>query len=347
MKNWSALLVVGALGAASLWAAQQPASPEAEKAAKKDEMPTIRVDVTRVNFQFSVTDKKGRFVTDLGKDDFEVVDGKRPQNIMEFAAESNLPLRMGILIDTSNSVRERFRFEQEAATEFVDSIINPNADKALVISFDTQTQLASDLSGNLREISSAIARLHPGGGTALYDAIFYACRDKLGLDRPLYSFRRAIVLLSDGDDNQSIHTRDQALEMAIENQVVVYAISTNVSKGETDGDKVLKYLAEETGGMAYFPFKVEDMAQNFANIANELRHQYNISYRPEPLVLDGLFHPISVRVKGRKDLTVRVARGYIASKPEDAEAPDGKNPAPAAKRPIGVRAPKPESGTRK
>jgi Ca-activated chloride channel homolog len=346
MKNWSALLVFGALGAASFLIAQQPASPGAEKAAT-DDLPTIHVDVTRVSFQFAVTDKKGRFVTDLGKDDFEVTDTKRPQNILEFAAESNLPLRMGILIDTSNSIRERFRFEQEAATEFVDSVINPKVDRAMVMSFDTNAQFASDLVGNLREIDSAIARLHPGGGTSLYDAIFFACRDKLGLDRPLYSFRRAIVLLSDGDDNQSLHTRDQALEMAIDNHVVIYAISTNVSKVETDGDKVLKYLAEETGGQVYFPFKVEDLSQNFANIANELRSQYNISYRPEPLILDGLFHPVTVKVKGRKDLLVRVAPGYKAPKPEDAEETAGKAPAAPAKRPIGIRAPKPESGDRK
>jgi Ca-activated chloride channel family protein len=184
------------------------------------------------------------------------------------------------------------------------------------MSFDTEAQLASDLSGDLRVIDNAISRLRPGGGTSLYDAIFYACREKLGKDRPLYSFRRAIVVLSDGDDDQSHYTRDQALEMAVENQVVIYAISTNITKVESDGDKVLKYFAEETGGLAYFPFKVEDMSQDFANIANELRHQYNISYSPEPLILDGQFHPISLKVKGRKDLTVRVARGYLAPKPE-------------------------------
>ena len=312
MKNWPALIVLGALGAA-VWAAQQPASPAVEKT-KPDNMPTIRVDVTQVNLQFSVTDKKGRFVTDLGKDDFEVVEGKRPQNILQFAAESNLPLRLGILIDTSNSIRERFRFEQEAATEFINSIINPKSDKALVVSFDSEAQLASDLVGDLRVIDNSINGLHAGGGTSLYDAIYYASRDKLGQDRPLYDFRRAIVVLSDGDDNDSRYTRDQALEMAQKNEVIIYAISTNISSVESDGDKVLKYFAEETGGLAYFPFKVEDMAQNFSNIANELRHQYSISYRPEPLIADGLFHRISVRVKGRKDLVIRVKQGYYAAK---------------------------------
>ncbi len=356
MKNWFALAIFGALSAALLWAAQQPAPPQAEKA-KPEELPTFGITATQVNLLFTVTDKKGRFVTDLGKDDFEVVDNKRNQSILQFAAESNLPLRLGILIDTSNSIRERFRFEQEAATEFIDGIINPKADKAMVISFDTQTQLAADLVSNLREIDSAIARLRPGGGTSLYDAIYFACNDKLGQDRPLHSFRRALVILSDGDDNQSLHTRDQALEMAHANEVVIYTISTTgqgmegrsqISKAETEGDKVLRYFAEETGGVSYFPFKVEDMAQDFANIANELRHQYNISYRPEPLILDGLFHPISLKVKGRRDLSVRVARGYIAKKQETGgKEPEAKGQAPAVKREIGIRSPKPEAKTQK
>jgi Ca-activated chloride channel homolog len=311
MKTWPALVVLGALGAA-VWAAQQPAPKPSEPV--RDDLPTISVTATQVNLLFTVTDKKGRFVTDLGKTDFEVVDGKRPQSILQFAAESDLPLRLGILIDTSNSIRERFRFEQEAAIDFINSTINPKVDRAMVVNFDTETQLASDLVGDLNKINSAINRLHVGGGTSFYDAIVFACHEKLGQDRPLHNFRRAIVILSDGDDDQSHYTRDQALEMAIENEVAIYAVSTNFSKVETDGDKVLKYLAEETGGVAYFPFKVEDMSQDFQNIANELRHQYNISYRPEPLVLDGLFHPISVRVKGRKDLVVRVAKGYKATK---------------------------------
>ena len=122
------------------------------------------------------------------------------------------------------------------------------------------------------------------------------------------------MILSDGDDNQSQYTRDQALEMAQKADVVLYAISTNISKIESDGDKVLKYFAAETGGKAFFPFKVEDLEQSFENIANELRHQYNIAYRPEPLKTDGLFHPIELRVRNRKDLVVHVRKGYYALK---------------------------------
>jgi Ca-activated chloride channel homolog len=263
---------------------------------------------------FTVTDKRGRFVTSLTKDDFEVLEGKKPQIIQEFMAEADLPLRLAILVDTSNSVRDRFRFEQEAASEFVKSVLKTNSDKAMLVSFDTSAELVSDLIEDTDKLDRAIRGLRPGGGTALYDAIHLACRDKLQQDQPRHKFRRAIVILGDGDDNASHHSRDQALEMAQKADTVIYAISTNISKTENDGDKVLKYLTTETGGRAFFPFKVEELEQSFQDIANELRHQYNISYRPEPLVTDGLFHPIDLRVKGRKDIVIHARRGYYAPK---------------------------------
>jgi len=313
MRLWVALAATGAL-AAAVWAAQQnPPKPPAQAAAS-DEPTRIIVDVTQVNLLFTVTDKKGRFVTDLIKDDFEVTDSKKRQTIKEFSAESDLPLRLGILIDTSNSIRERFHFEQEAAIQFIDTVVHRGVDKAMVVSFDTQAELRSDLIDDPDKVDDAIRELRPGGGTALYDAIYYACRDKLAQDQPKHKFRRAIVVLSDGEDNQSHYTRDQALEMAQRAEVVIYAISTNITRTETDGDKVLKYFTYETGGVAYFPFKVEDLAQYFENIANELRHQYSVAYRPEPLLTDGLFHRVDLKVKGRKDLVVRVRDGYYAPK---------------------------------
>ena len=314
MRIWAPLAAAGVL-AVAVWAAagQDPARP-AGQVLQSDEPTRIQVDVTRVNLLFTVTDKKGRFITDLTKDDFEVVEGKRRQTIADFAAESDLPLRLGILIDTSNSIRERFKFEQEAASQFIDSVMRTNLDKALVVSFDTSTELVSDLVSDTDKLTASIRDLHPGGGTALYDAIYFACRDKLSQDQPRHKFRRAIIIVSDGDDNQSRYTRDQALEMAQKADVVMYAISTNITRVESDGDKVLRYLAQETGGRAFFPFKVEDLDQSFENIANELRHQYNISYRPEPLKTDGLFHVIDVRVPQRKNILVNVRRGYYAPK---------------------------------
>jgi VWFA-related protein len=318
MNRRAFLGATSAFGLAALTRAQQTTAPSKlpvqQQPARPDEATIITVDVTRVNLLYTVTDRKGRFVTDLTKDDFEVIESKKPQAIQEFTAESDLPLRLGILIDTSNSIRDRFKFEQEAAISFINNVIRSNQDKGLVVSFDTRAELVADLQGDTEKLISGVRSLRPGGGTALYDAIFFACRDKLSQDQPKHKYRRAIIIVSDGDDNQSNYTRDQALEMAQKADVVLYAISTNRSKIEQDGDKVLKYYAAETGGRAFFPFQVEDMEQSFENIANELRHQYNISYRPEPLKTDGLFHTVDLRVKGRKDLVVHVRKGYYAPK---------------------------------
>jgi len=318
MKLWVLLAAAIGVSGLALWAAQQPQTPPpappSAPTERADEPARITVDVTRVQMLFTVQDKHGRFVTDLGRDDFEVFENRRPQRIQEFTAESDLPLRLAILIDTSNSIRERFRFEQDAAVEFLKSVMKSRADKAMIVSFDTKPELVTDLIDNPDRLEDGIRRLRAGGGTALYDAIYYACRDKLAMDQPRHKFRRAMVVVSDGDDNQSDFTRDQALEMAQKADVVVYAISTNISRAETDGDKVLRYLTQETGGQAFFPFKVEDLSQSFENIANQLTHQYNLLYRPEPLVTDGLWHTVQLRVRGRKDLQVRCRTGYYAMK---------------------------------
>jgi len=305
-----------ALLSMSLALNSQPKNAKADKTAPPDSQDKNRItlDVSRVNMLFTVSDKKGRFITDLTKDDFDVFESKKSQNIIEFSAESDLPLRLAILIDTSNSIRERFRFQQEAAIAFIDGTVRPRQDKALVVSFDTAAELVTDLTDDVPALEKAIQGLRPGGGTSMYDAIFFACRDKLMQDQPLYKFRRAMVILSDGEDNQSRYTRDQALEMAQKADVTIYTISTNITRIETEGDKVLRYFAAETGGQVFFPFKATDLNQSFENIANELRHQYNIFYRPEPLRTDGLYHPVDIRVKGHKDMIVRARKGYYAPK---------------------------------
>src|SRR5437868_471196 len=314
------------LFAVSLWAqtpakdsgAKQPApakpAPRAQaaKPVTPDESAPITLDVTRVNMLFTVSDKKGRFVTDLKKDDFEIIESKKKQMIQEFTAETDLPLRLAILVDTSNSIRERFKFIQEAANDFITAVVRSGQDKAVVVSFDTTAELVADLTDDVALLSKAVRNLRPGGGTALYDAIYFACRDKLMQDQPRDKFRRALVLLSDGEDNQSRWTREQALEMAQKADVVIYAISTNISSIETPGDKVLRRLSGETGGQAFFPFKAQDLSQSFENIANELRHQYNVLYRPDPIKTDGLYHTVDIRVKDRKELVVRARHGYYA-----------------------------------
>lgn len=289
--------------------------PPAQQPVPESDDPTrIVLDVTRVNLLFTVTDKKGRFITDLNKEDFEVVENKRQQIIQQFTAESDLPLRLALLIDTSNSIRDQFRFEQQAAIRFMQAVVRPRQDKLMLVSFDTATELVNDLTDDMRALEEGVKRLRPGGGTSFYDAIYYACKDKLMMDQPRDKFRRAMIVISDGEDTQSRVSRDQALEMAQKADVVIYAISTDIKRDDTDGDKVLRYLTEETGGQAFFPFKIEDLDQSFENIANELRHQYNVFYRPEPLKADGLYHPVTVRTKNRRDLIVRARKGYYAPK---------------------------------
>jgi len=321
MKFRLPILAIGVLAVCGLrlWAqSSNPPSKDPQVSTRAveptSESTRIILDVTRVNMLFTVTDKKGRFITNLGKEDFQVIENKKTQSIQEFTAETDLPLRLGILIDTSNSIRDRFRFEQEAAIQFINSVVRPRQDKAMVISFDTSAELVSDLIDDSERLARSVRDLRPGGGTALYDAIFFGCRDKLQQDQPRHKFRRAIIIMSDGEDNQSRYSRDQALEMAQKADVVIYSISTNISRNDTDGDKILRYFSSETGGQAFFPFKVEDLEQSFENIANELRHQYNIFYRPEPLKTDGLYHTVNVSVKGRKDLVVRTRKGYYAPK---------------------------------
>ena len=304
MKSVVPALAISIVLSAFTFAAQQDQQ-------NPPDAPPIRAEVTRVNMLFTVTDKHGRFVTDLNRNDFQVAENKKPQEITEFTSETDLPLRLAILIDTSNSIRDRFHFQQEAATNFVNSVVRKE-DKAIVVSFDTAAELVADLTDDTSKLENAIRSLRPGGGTALYDAIYFACKDKLMQDQPMYKFRRAMVILSDGDDNESRVSREQALEMAQRADTVIYTISTNISHIETDGDKVMRYFADQTGGVSFFPFQAKDLNQSFENNANELRHQYNLFYRPQPLRNDGHYHTVQIKVKNRKDLIVRARKGYYA-----------------------------------
>jgi len=279
-----------------------------------DDAEPIRFDVNRVNLLFTVSDRRGRFIKNLQKGDFEVMEGKRRQTIIEFAAETNLPLRIALLVDTSNSIRDRFRFELEAAAQFLQGVIRKDLDRALVYSFDSESRLVQDLTDDTGLLAKKVRELRPGGGTAMYEAIYLACRDRLMAKANLERFRSALIVIGDGEDNASRYSRDQTLEMVQKSDAVVYAISTNTTRIESDGDKVLKYFASETGGLAFFPFKAEDLSQDFENIANELRSQYSVLYRPEPLVNDGLYHDVTVSVKAKKSLVVRARKGYYAPK---------------------------------
>lgn len=301
---------------APLLLAQNPPRPVPVPAEELGLNP-ITLDVTRVNVLFTVTDRRGRFVSGLTRDDFEVKDNKKVQKILEFTAETDLPLRVALLIDTSNSVRDRFAFLKEAATGFLNAAMRPEVDKAAIVSFDSEATLRTDLTNDKLELLRQVQRLKVGGGTALYDAMFYAAREKLMKDQPRDKYRRALILLTDGEDTQSQFSKEQALEMVHKADTIVYAISTNRTHLEREGDKILKYFAEETGGLAFFPDTEDQLLQAFANIENELRHQYNILYRPEELVADGKYHEIDIRVKtvGAGQTVVRARQGYYGPEP--------------------------------
>ena|ERR1700694_1202956 len=287
--------------------------PGDEIAAPEDQA-TFKSRVDEVNLFFTVTDKHGRFVKDLQQDHFDVLDNSKPPvKVLRFEAQTDLPLRVGLLIDASNSIREKFHFEQQAAIEFLNQIIRPKSDKAFVLAFDEVPDLQQDFTNDVSKLTQGVRNIRPGGGTAMWDAVFYACRDKLMKEQSEGPVRRAIILVSDGDDNQSRALRQEAIDMAQRAGVIIYTISTNLSNIKDTGDKNLKLLADATGGQPFFPFKIEDVSNAFTEIQGELRSQYFIAYKPDNFVTNGQFRSIQIAAKNKK-LRVRAKKGYFAAK---------------------------------
>lgn len=298
-----ALILTGALAVIFVCARGAPA---------QEDQTHIRVRVDRVPVVFSAFDRKQRFVTDLSRQEVQVLDNNKKQDIVDFVRETDLPLRIGLLIDASNSIRERFKFEQEAAIEFLQSVVRRKTDRAFVLAFDSNAEVVQDFTNDMGALSSAIRGLRPGGGTALYDALYYAVRDKLMAEDPQGSVRRTIILISDGDDNMSRSSREDALAMAQRGEVTIFTIGTNQTKEQKPPDRVLRRFSEESGGRAFFPFQVSDVSTSFEQIGKELRSQYVLIYKPNT-PRDGTFHSIQV-VSLRKNVTVRARKGYFAAK---------------------------------
>jgi Ca-activated chloride channel homolog len=318
-----AMLVAGALALVASAAGQngQP-PPQINPPTVATLKNPIRVQVNLVNVLFTVTDKKGRMVLTLNQDDFRLFEDNRPQTIRFFSRETDLPLRIGLLIDTSNSVRERLHFEQEAAIDFLNDTLRPGEDQAFVVSFDVEPQVLQDYTDNTDKLSGAIRSMKAGGGTALYDAVYYACKERIAsLPSTGPYLRRVLIVVSDGLDNQSEHTADEALATAQRAEATIYAISTNNSGANvtedrmhgngSPGDKVLKYLAEHTGGRVFFPFEASDLASDFQQIARELRSQYSLAYVSTDQAHDGRFRVITLDTV-EKGLRVRAKAGYFA-----------------------------------
>lgn len=277
---------------------------------------TIKRSVDEVNLIFTVTDKRsGRFVSDLQQHDFALLDDqKAPAKISKFTQQTNLPLRVGIVIDASTSIRQRFAFEQQSAAEFLAQVLRAKSDKAFVMGFDVVPDLKQDWTNNLDLLDTGVNKLRPGGGTALFDAVYTACRDKL-LDssRGQEPVRKAMILISDGDDNQSRAYLDDAIKMCQRAETIIYTISTNVSPSRGRGDAVLEKMSVATGGATYYPKKIEEMSQSFHDIEEELRSQYALSYTPADFKTDGSFRTIYLFANDRK-YVVRARKGYFAPK---------------------------------
>jgi Ca-activated chloride channel family protein len=353
-------LISGFLVAALLCApvsdrAQQAASPQQsappqEPAAKPQDQGRIVQVVNLVDVLFTVLNRRNKLVPDLAKEDFKIWDDKAPQAIRYFSKQTDLPLRIGLLMDTSNSIRDRLKFEQDAATSFLFSVIRHNKDQAFVMTFDDEPSILQAFTEDTGRLRDEIVATRAGGGTAVYDAIYQACERQLSHpprppgDQPDV-VRRVMIVISDGDDNLSTHTRSEAIEMAQRTSVVIYTISTStqwVQLSQTDplkladrkthlteGDKILQDLAEETGGRAFFPYHVDDLDQSFQDIGDELRNQYSVAYIPTNSILDGKYHKIRIEVPDHKGYQVRARRGYFAKARADSNA--NPNPAGAKK----------------
>ncbi len=264
--------------------------------------PTIKLGVNEVNLIFTVTDKHGRYNPNLQQSDFALLDdSKAPARVNSFHQQINLPLRVGILIDTSTSIRSRFQFEQQSANEFFLEMLKSKSDRAFVMGFDVTPTVTQDWTNNIDGLETGVNRLRPGGGTALFDAVYTACRDKLlDVSRGQEPTRKAIVLLSDGEDNESHVYLDEAIKECQRAETIIYAISTNWTPSRGKGDKVLTQMARDTGGQVFFPPTVEEVSNSFKDIEEELRSQYALTYTPADFKMDGAFRTIYLYCNDRR-----------------------------------------------
>ncbi len=317
---------------AALSPQQAPATPTPQAGASPQQPPIVST-TGLVHLVVTVVDRHHDFITDLDKTDFRVLDNGTPQVIRFFGRETDLPLRIALLLDTSNSIRPRLKFEKDAAIDFLDKVIRREKDLAFLMTFDNEPQVIQDYTSSVDLLTSAIEQQRAGGGTALNDAIYMAAQKLAHPPVPVgpeTEVRRVIVVISDGDDNLSDRALSDAIDASIRSEVAVFTVSTSTDWLAIDdatrpskyhiegGDKVLQEFADQTGGHAFFPYRVDDLAQSFLDIGTELRSQYFIAYAPANPPPVGVYRKIQVETD-RKGLTVRTRKGYYA--PGSSEAP--------------------------
>ncbi len=270
---------------------------------------TKRVDV--VNLVFTVTDGKGHFISNLPQSSFQLLDNHQaPQTIEYFQQQSNLPLHVALLIDLSDSIRGRFKFEQDAASAFLKKVLRPGKDEAFVVGFDQHVHMIQDTTGDVGKLSGSIHHMNPGGNTALYDAVIRASnklRSSGGVTR------KAIILISDGMDTASKSPLNDAIAAAEKAEAIVYVLSTNdlLEAKHPKGDAIMEAIAKPTGGHILPARDKADLKYGFAEIEKALRSQYAMGYHPADFKSDGGFRAIEI-IPDKPTFRVQCRRGYFA-----------------------------------
>jgi len=292
--------------------------------AKQDNTDPGQIKQVTVNVRLpvTVTDKGNRFVVDLKKADFEIAEDKTPQTIVSFLPQSNVPLDLAVLMDTSNSVKPKLNFEKDASYSFLETMLGSRQDRALFATFDSQVELHQDFTDRLDLLTKAIDKVKAQGGTRMYDAIYGICEEKMMASTSL-GRRRAMVVITDGADTESERELKEVIDIAQRSETPVYVISTEsggifgvqAGLGGRKENKDLKRLAEETGGRAFFTADMNELKERLAGIARELRSQYLIAYEPTNGNYDGKFRQVEVKLPNHKDLRIRTKKGYMAVPP--------------------------------
>lgn len=292
-------------------------SGSSSRVAEKSGSLIIRANVDEVSILFAATDR-GKSVTNLASSDIEVRDNQQPPRaILNFRNESQLPLRLGLVIDTSDSVKERIKFEEAAAIKFLEKVVTDKDDLAFVVGVNNSVLLAQDFTAEQAQIAHAVNQLAPGGGTALWDAVSFAAQ-KLTSRTEMQPVARVLVVISDGEDNSSSNSLKEMINTVLRNEVAVYTVSTRDDTNDEDsallGEQALKRISELTGGAEYRPGSVGRLSSSLSDLQEVIRSRYLISYRPAEFQRDGHYRPIDITAeKDGHKLRVYARRGYYAS----------------------------------
>jgi Ca-activated chloride channel homolog len=273
---------------------------------------SIRRTVPEVRLEFTVADEQGRLVHDLSAEDVRIFDNQAPvEHFNDFSRDDNLPLRLGIVLDTSDSVKRVLPDEKAATLNFLNRILRPQNDRAFVMAFGGDIHLWQTSTADRAQLLDAVDRLHqPGWGTRFYDALYSACNEYLAHPDDSNFVHRAIIVLSDGDDTNSFHDLREVVAIAQRSEVQVYALTLHGKKQASRSDTVLQRLADLTGGRFYAAQSSKDLEGMFAKIEQDLRTQYYVSFPPQQATPG--FHALQVEVRAPQKMQVHVRQGYYA-----------------------------------